>query len=69
MAELLGAQVDKERVLQEVAVLVDRSGGATDLGCRLETLLRVQAETFAPESCPLCAADIPIRKPGNSKPG
>lgn len=47
-----------------VAVLVDRSGGTVDLGRRLEALLKVQAETYAPEECPLCAQDIPIREPG-----
>ncbi|HZT42064.1 MAG TPA: orotate phosphoribosyltransferase [Chthonomonadaceae bacterium] len=47
-----------------VAVLVDRSGGTVDLGCRLESLLEVQAETYAPEECPLCAQNIPVREPG-----
>jgi orotate phosphoribosyltransferase len=49
------------------AVLVDRSGGAVDLGCRLESLLTVQAETFSPEECPMCAAGAPLVKPGTSK--
>lgn len=48
-----------------VAVLVDRSGGTVDLGQRLEALLTVQAETYAPESCPLCAQNIPLREPGS----
>jgi orotate phosphoribosyltransferase len=48
------------------AVLVDRSGGTVDLGCRLEALLTVQAETFSPDACPLCARGIPIRAPGTS---
>ena len=48
------------------AVLVDRSGGTVDLGCRIESLLTVQAETFAPDGCPLCDAGVPLRKPGTS---
>ena len=48
------------------AVLVDRSGGSVELGCRLESLLAVRAETFAAEECPLCAAGEPLRKPGTS---
>jgi orotate phosphoribosyltransferase len=48
------------------AVLVDRSGGMVDLGCRLETLLTVHAETFAADACPLCAAHAPLRKPGTA---
>ena len=47
-----------------VAVLVDRSGGAVRLGPRQEALLTVQAHTFAPEECPLCAQGIPIKMPG-----
>jgi orotate phosphoribosyltransferase len=54
-AEIIGA-----------AVLVDRSGGTVNLGYRLESLLTVQAETFAPEDCPLCAQGIPLREPGTT---
>lgn len=49
------------------AVLVDRSGGAVELGTRLESLLTVSAETYSPEQCPLCAGGIPIRKPGTKQ--
>jgi len=47
------------------AVLVDRSGGTVDLGYRQEALLTVEAETYAPEECPLCAQGLPIREPGS----
>lgn len=49
-----------------VAVLVDRSDGTVVLGPRQEALLTVQAQTFAPEDCPLCAQGIPLHKPGTS---
>lgn len=65
--ECLDLAARHNAVVVGAAVLVDRSGGSTDLGCRLESLLQVQAETFAPEACPLCAANVPIRKPGNSR--
>lgn len=48
------------------AVLVDRSGGTVELGCRLESLLTVQADTFAPDDCPLCREGLPVRKPGTT---
>jgi len=48
------------------AVLVDRSGGTVNLGVRQEALLTVQAETYAPEACPLCAQGIPFQSPGSS---
>ena len=65
--ECLDLAAQHGAVVVGAAVLVDRSGGATDLGCRLERLLTVHAETFAADSCPLCAQEIPIRKPGNSR--
>ncbi len=49
-----------------VAVLVDRSGGTIELGTRLEALLTVEAESFAPESCPLCINETPLYSPGTS---
>jgi orotate phosphoribosyltransferase len=48
------------------AVLVDRSGGTVNLGVRQEALLTVQAETYMPEACPLCAQGIPLHEPGSS---
>jgi orotate phosphoribosyltransferase len=48
------------------AVLVDRSGGKVDIGYRLEALLTVEAETYAPDDCPLCAQNIPLKTPGSS---
>jgi len=65
--ECLDLAAKHEAVVVGAAVLVDRSGGTTELGCRLESLLQVQAETYAVESCPLCAQNVPIRKPGNSR--
>lgn len=65
--ECLDLAAKHEAVVVGAAVIVDRSGGTTDLGCRLESLLKVQAETFAPEVCPLCTAGLPIRKPGTGR--
>jgi orotate phosphoribosyltransferase len=50
------------------AVLVDRSGGTVDLGCRTESLLTVSATTYDPEECPLCKSGVLIQKPGSSHP-
>lgn len=49
------------------AVMVDRSGGNVDLGCRLEALLTVQAETFPADTCPLCKQGLPLKKPGATR--
>jgi orotate phosphoribosyltransferase len=48
-----------------VASLIDRTGGKGELDFPHFALLSVQAATFAPESCPLCAAGVPVVKPGS----
>ncbi|MEW5766579.1 MAG: dihydroorotate dehydrogenase [bacterium] len=47
-----------------VGALVDRSGGI-ELGFHPESLLQVEIETYAPDSCPLCQKDLPLVKPGS----
>jgi orotate phosphoribosyltransferase len=48
-----------------VGTLVDRSDGKLDFGVRLESLLRLQVETFDPTACPLCKTGQPVMKPGS----
>lgn len=48
-----------------VASLIDRTGGKGGLDFPHFALLPVVAATFAPESCPLCAAGEPVVKPGS----
>ena len=48
-----------------VAMIVDRSNGAVDLGVPLFSLLRMNVETFAPESLPPDLAASPAVKPGS----
>ena len=48
-----------------VASLIDRTGGNGGLDFPHFALLPVVAATFAPEGCPLCAAGVPVVKPGS----
>ena len=64
--ECLELAAKHEAIVVGTAVLVDRSGGTVALGSRQEALLTVQAQTFAPEECPLCAQNIPMHRPGTS---
>ncbi|MDI6871572.1 MAG: orotate phosphoribosyltransferase [Bacillota bacterium] len=48
-----------------VAALVDRSGGAASFGVPFEPLWRVEAESWAPEECPLCARGVPLTQRGS----
>jgi len=48
-----------------VGSLVDRSGGAVDLGVPRKSLLELEVATYAAEACPLCAAGSKPEKPGS----
>jgi orotate phosphoribosyltransferase len=53
-----------DAVLAGIGVLGDRSGGTLDLGARLEAVLTMKVEAFPPDTCPLCAAGVPLYQPG-----
>jgi len=48
-----------------VGSLVDRSGGAVDLGVPRASLLRLEVPTYSATECPLCAAGSRPEKPGS----
>ena len=48
-----------------VGSLVDRSGGAVDLGVPRLSLLELEVPTYAADVCPLCAAGSRPEKPGS----
>ena len=45
--------------------IIDRSGGAADVGVPRAALETMQVVSYPPESCPLCAQGIPVVKPGS----
>jgi len=47
-----------------VGILVDRSEAKLEFGVPLFSCLRSRTVTYKPDSCPLCAAKIPLVKPG-----
>lgn len=47
-----------------IGVLVDRSEQSVDFGFPLFSCLRVETVAYSPEECPLCAARIPLVRPG-----
>lgn len=50
-----------------VAVLVNRSEGEIDFGAPLFACHRAPTLTYHPSECPLCAARMPLVKPGSSQ--
>lgn len=50
-----------------IGVLVDRSEQKPEFGVPFFSCLRSETITYKPEDCPLCAAGIPLVKPGSSQ--
>lgn len=51
-----------------VAVLVDRSDGKIDFGCKLVAAYRAGLISYDPDECPICKeGKIPLIKPGSRK--
>ena len=50
-----------------IGVLVDRSQQKIEFGVPLFSCHRSETITYKPEECPLCAARIPLVKPGSSQ--
>ena len=48
------------------AVIVDRSVAQVEPGCPLHALGRFEIPSWEAEACELCAAGVPLRKPGSS---
>jgi orotate phosphoribosyltransferase len=48
------------------AVIVDRSGSSVELGFPLHALGRFDVPAWDADACELCAAGVPLRKPGSS---
>jgi len=51
-----------------IGVLVNRSEREPEFGAPLFSCHRAIIQTYKPEECPLCAAKIPLVKPGSSQP-
>src|SRR5688572_17457220 len=47
------------------AAIIDRSGGTQAIGVPFHALATISLPTYSPESCPLCAAGLPVTKPGS----
>ncbi len=48
-----------------VGFIVDRNNGQTDFSVDQFSVVQLKAETYPPETCPLCREGVPIYKPGS----
>ena len=62
--EVIAAVTRQGGVITGIGVLVDRSEPAADFGFPLFSCHRAATITYLPEQCPLCAAHIPLVRPG-----
>jgi orotate phosphoribosyltransferase len=53
-----------QAVVAGIGAVVDRSGGASQLP-GLRAAVTMEVEAFPPDACPLCAAGVPVEKPGS----
>jgi orotate phosphoribosyltransferase len=58
------AEATGARVLGAGAI-VDRGAEPARLNVPLQALVRMQVPAYQPEACPLCAAGVPVVKPGS----
>ena len=65
--ETIDAVIDADGVVIGAGSVVDRSGGAVDLGVRRQSLLTLEVPSYHPSECPLCKEGIPWMKPGSRK--
>ena len=63
--ETIEAVINADGVVIGAGSIVDRSGGAVDLGVRRQSLLTLDVPSYDPLECPLCKDGIPAIKPGS----
>ncbi len=64
--EVIACLSERGIEVQSVAGIVDRSGGEADFGCPFLSLLKMDIPAWNAESCPLCASQVPLTRPGAS---
>jgi len=62
--EVMAAVTGQGGMIIGIGVLVDRSEQNVEFGVPLFSCHRSVTQTYSPEDCPLCAAGIPLVKPG-----
>jgi len=64
--EVMAAVTKHGGIVVGIGVLVDRSEQKLEFGVPLFSCHRAITPTYGPSDCPLCAAQIPLVKPGSS---
>jgi len=67
IGEVMAAVTKPGGIVVGIGVLVDRSEQKLEFGVPLFSCHRAVTPTYSPSDCPLCAARIPLVKPGGSQ--
>jgi orotate phosphoribosyltransferase len=67
--EVMAVVADRGGVTVAAGSLIDRSGGAVDLGVPRHALAVLEVPTYVAAQCPLCQQGIPVVKPGSRAGG
>ena len=65
--QVMAAVKEGGGIVVGIGVLVDRAQERADFGVPLFSCHQVLTPSYEPENCPLCAAGIPLVKPGSIK--
>lgn len=65
--EVMGAVAKQGGIVIGIGVLVDRSEQEVSFGVPLFSCHRSITPTYSPQDCPLCAAQVPLVKPGSTQ--
>jgi len=65
ISEVVAAVTQQGGIIVGIGVLVDRSEQKLEFGVPLFSCLRSITPTYSPSDCPLCAARVPLVKPGS----
>jgi orotate phosphoribosyltransferase len=63
--ETIEAVINANGIVVGAGSMVDRSGGAVDVGARRQSLLTLDVASYDPSECPLCKEGVPPIKPGS----
>lgn len=63
--EVIGVVAERGGVTVGAGSLIDRSGGAVDLGVPRHALATLEVPTYKPEECPMCREGSVAIKPGS----
>ena len=67
IGEVMAAVTKQGGIVVGIGVLVDRSEQKLEFGVPLFSCHRAITPTYSSSDCPLCAAQIPLVKPGSSQ--